>query len=255
MNEKDLGIASLVRNPVQPTIRIPKPPAEVINFADKPYNPQPGEVSIKKIHIAASNDPQAWRDYLGALHEVDKTSLEDAKDLAGETAVRTAIGLGGQGHTIEVNMTVKLKQEGPFQTKSGGVLLERPGLHEIILVKPALPASLEEIQEEVNSPPQSVTTFNPPYPPQWNVVEGEVRYTSNSSITQSAQPARPVDKPTNPTPPSAQTWSNSNHTLQPTLPSHLPGGNSVKGSLAPYSNQPANPFIRPLSDMELKNAA
>lgn len=127
------------------------------------------------------------------------------------------------------------------------------------------------IPRDIQSPVNPITG-EPLTPPSYaNILANQ---SDVSPIPALPNPSQPIDYPTTPISPTAQAWSNSNYTHQQTLPSHLPGGNtvtnqdvnpettshissgsSVQGSPVSYSSQTANPFIRPLSDMELKNAA
>lgn len=137
---------------------------------------------VRQLHFIAVDNPFEFQDFLGSLHKVDEKSPLDSQDMPSSLAVRTAIGKGGQGQTFQVKPTVLEIEEGPFITKGGKVGLGRPQLEELILVGHTFPASLDEVFEEITSP-RAVASINPPYPPQWNIIEGEVN------------PAQPTENP------------------------------------------------------------
>ena len=100
-------------------------------------------VVIRQIHIVTAVDPNEYMEYLSTLTAVDEKYPQEGKAMSGKLVVRAAIEKGGQGQTFDVNMIVPIA-EGPFRTKSEGVGVGRPVVEEIILVKPDLPASLDE---------------------------------------------------------------------------------------------------------------
>lgn len=153
------------------------PPNQTMN------QPSRRRMVVRQLHFIAVDNPFEFQGLLGSLHEVDKKSPLDSKDMPSSLAVRTAIGKGGQGQTIQVKPMVLEVEEGPFITQDGKVGLGRFQLQELILVGRTFPASLDGVFEEITSP-RTVTSINPPYPPQWNIIEGEVKPTTENLTPQ-----------------------------------------------------------------------